>query len=175
MRNSRFTARRRSYLHGTLYVILLTARAKGTKSTFFNQIPCLPVANMEESLAFYSTVLSFTRVGPKNESRTLLFRGAPGAGASAAHQNAPGARLIVRATNREVVPQELQICVSNLDSVFADGAQRLLNETQTRSEYFPHTYLRSACVLHRPQVTPWRTRECAFCDPDGHVLVFVES
>ncbi|WFD35508.1 hypothetical protein MCUN1_002366 [Malassezia cuniculi] len=125
-------------------VFAARTRAKGASATFIQSIPCLGVRNIDASLAFYSGVMSFVRVGPKNASRVLIFRGAPGVGASAANQKAPGVRLVLRATSERPSAQEVHIGVSNVDAVFAECAKRLLAESQTRTEYFPHTYLGAA-------------------------------
>lgn len=154
----------------------LTERAGSARAAFVQAIPCIAVADMKMSTEFYNVVLSFINVSPRDEGRMLIFRGAPGTTPLQARQKAPGVRIILRATSGEKpAQQELHIHVTNVDDVFAEATRRLVSESQTRNEYFPHTYFRDARVLRRPQMTAWRTRECAFVDPDGHILVFVQD
>lgn len=154
----------------------LTERAGDTRAAFVQSIPCIAVTDMKISVEFYNVVLSFVNLSPRDEGRVIIFRGAPGVTPQQARQKAPGVRIILRtASGRTPAQQELHIHVTNVDDVFAEAARRLVSESQTQNEYFPHTYFRDAHVLRRPQMTAWRTRECAFLDPDGNILVFVQD
>lgn len=149
------------------------------EAVFSEAIPCLSVADVQSSVLFYTLVLTFSRAGPRDDSRAMLFRGQPRVDAGASGRparSAPpaGVRVILRAAER-VYPSCVFVRVRYVDAVFEEIVRRLHGALVVREGYFPPHYFAQARVHTRPQNTAWRTREFTVEDADANVMTFFED